>query len=147
MKTRSSSASRRKPRRRSSVRTAAGRTPRPAAVVSAPPSVRSLTALAVEALRAGVVASTGSPRPPSIPHDSEILCGDPDGDRLANEYVGEDTPGGSTPTPDQNDVDDIGRLYGVQDEDSGLLRTSAELLEQRDRRRAELVPSSRRSRR
>ena len=146
MKTRSSSASRRKPRR-SSVPAAAGRVPRPAAVVSAPPSARSLSALAVEALRVGVVASCGSARPPSIPHHSEILCGDPDGDRLANEYVGEDTPGGSTPTPDQNDVDEIGRLYGVQDEDSGLLRTSAELLEQRDRRRAELVPSSRRSRR
>jgi hypothetical protein len=108
--------------------------------------VTSLTALTVEALRAGVVFSTRTTRPPSIPHDAEILCGDPDDETLANEYVGDETPGGSATTPDQNDVDEIGRLYGVQEEDSGELRTSSELMSRRDRRRAELLPSSRPSR-
>jgi hypothetical protein len=40
------------------------------------------------------------------------------------------------PTPDQDRVDDIGRAYGVAEEDSGELRTSAELLEARDRKRS-----------
>jgi len=136
--------SRRKPHR-SSARTA-GRNPRPAVLVLEAPSADSLTALTVDALRAGVVFSNRTIKPPSIPHDAEILCGDPDDTQLANEYVGEETPGGSASTPDQNDVDEIGRLYGVQEEDSGELHTSSELMARRDRRRVELSPSSRRSR-
>src|SRR5262245_49953671 len=97
-----------------------------------------MTAIAAEAMRVGVLPSGRSPREPSIPRDSEILCGDPDDERLANEYVGDETPGGSSPTPDQNDVDEIGRVYGVQEEDSGALRTSAEILSGRDRHRPEL---------
>ncbi|HET6898285.1 MAG TPA: DUF6335 family protein [Vicinamibacteria bacterium] len=104
-----------------------------------------MTALAVDALRRGVVFARRVSRPPSIPGDADILCGDPDDETLANEYVGDETPGGSASTPDQNDVDEIGRLYGVQEEDSGELRTSSELMSRRDRRRVELVPSSRRS--
>ena len=144
MTTSAKTPSRRKPRR-SSGRTA-GRAPRPAVLVSDPPSADSLTALTVDALRAGVVFSNRTIKPPSIPHDAEILCGDPDDDTLGNEYVGDETPGGSASTPDQNDVDEIGRLYGVQEEDSGELRTSAELMSGRDRRRVELLPSSRRAR-
>ena len=132
MTTRSKTTSRRNPCRSS-------------AVVFPPRSERSMTALAVDALRSGVLAARPQ-RPPSIPHESEILCGDPDDTRLANEYVGDETPGGSTPTPDQNDVDEIGRVYGVQEEDSGELRTSAEILARRDHYRAELrLPSRRRS--
>jgi hypothetical protein len=134
-----------RPKPHRSSRNATGRIPRPVAVVALPPSARSMTALAVDALRTGVLGSTGSARLPTIPRGSEILCGDPDDERLANEYVGEETPGGSTPTPDQNDVDEIGRVYGVQEEDSGALRTAAEILAGRDRHRAELcAPSSRR---
>jgi hypothetical protein len=73
-----------------------------------------------------------------------MRAGDPDDDGLANEYVGEDIPGGSTPTPDQNEVDEIGRAYGLQDEDNGSLRTSTEVLEKRDRHRSELRPPGRR---
>jgi hypothetical protein len=66
--------------------------------------------------------------------------GDPDDSTLANEYVGEETPGGTTPTPDQNGVDEIGRVYGLQDEDNGALRSAAEVLSRRDRWRSELMP-------
>jgi hypothetical protein len=59
---------------------------------------------------------------------------------MANEYVGEETPGGSSPTPDQNVVDEIGRAYGLQEEDSGALRSGAEVLTRRDRHRQELQP-------
>jgi hypothetical protein len=66
--------------------------------------------------------------------------GDPDDDCIANEYVGEETPGGTAPTPDQNVVDEIGRAYGLQEEDAGELHSASEILARRDRRRAELRP-------
>jgi hypothetical protein len=75
-----------------------------------------------------------------VPADDLIRVGDPDDDVMNNEYVGEDTPGGSTPTPDQNGVDEIGRAYGLQEEDSGALRSAGEVLERRDRHRVELQP-------
>ena len=42
------------------------------------------------------------------------------------------------PSPDQNQVDDIGRAMGVQEEDSGQLRTSSEILARRDQHRGYL---------
>jgi len=103
----------------------------------------SATAVAVEAWRTGVLPSQGR-KPQAIPHEDDLmLVGDPDDDGLANEYVGEDLPGGSTPTPDQCNVDEIGRAYGLQDEDNGSLRTSSEVLARRDRRRFELRPPRR----
>jgi len=113
-----------------------------------PPAVREVhqasgTAVAAEALRTGVLPN-GFRRREAIPHEDErMLAGDPDDDGLANEYVGEDIPGGSTPTPDQNEVDEIGRAYGLQDEDNGSLRTSTEVLTKRDRHRYELRPPGR----
>jgi hypothetical protein len=103
----------------------------------------SATAVAAEALRTGVLPN-GFRRREAIPHeDDKIRVGDPDDDSLANEYVGEDVPGGSTPTPDQGNVDDIGRAYGLQDEDNGALRTGHEVLAHRDRHRIELRPPGR----
>ena len=58
---------------------------------------------------------------------------------MQNEYSGEDTPGGSTPTPDQSNIDDIGRVYGLQEEDSGALQAASEILRRRDRHRPERV--------
>ena len=100
---------------------------------------QSPTAVAAEALRTGVMPAT-SRREAEIPNDQEILAGDPDDEMLANEYNGENTPGGSSPTPDQNEVDEIGRAYGLQDEDSGELHSGGEVLERRDRHRSELSP-------
>jgi hypothetical protein len=100
---------------------------------------QSPTAVAAEAMRTGVLPAT-SRREVEIPHDQEILAGDPDDEMLANEYNGENTPGGSSPTPDQNEVDEIGRAYGLQDEDSGELHSGEEVLERRDRHRSELNP-------
>ena len=98
------------------------------------------TAVAAESLRTGVspIATEG---PAKIPGEDEtIRIGDPDDDPLANEYVGEETPGGSSPTPDQSGVDEIGRAYGLQEEDSGSLRSAGEILTRRDRHRSELTP-------
>jgi hypothetical protein len=113
-----------------------------------PPHTASATAVAAEALRTGVVPNAVRPDPDddAIPGEGERMrAGDPDDEVLRNEYVGEETPGGSTPTPDQGNVDDIGRAYGVQDEDSGELRTSTEMMERRDQRRRGFGGKRRRS--
>lgn len=97
------------------------------------------TAAAIEAERTGVVPlqARASSRRREIPGpEAETLrAGDEDVSPLDNEYSGEEMPGGSMPAPDQNSVDDIGRAYGVEEEDTGSLRTSAELLGRRDQRR------------
>jgi len=103
------------------------------------------TAIAAEALRTGVLPGARPGRREPIPREAEtIRVGDPDDRVLANEYGGEETPGGSSSTPDQSVVDEIGRAYGLQEEDSGCLRSAAEVLERRDRRRFELQPPPRR---
>ena len=109
------------------------------------PRYSSATAVAAEALRTGVIPAVRRRARPEIPREDEtIRVGDPDDRSLANEYVGEDTPGGTSPTPDQNSVDDIGRAYGLQEEDAGPLRSAAEVLDRRDKHRPELTPPRRR---
>lgn len=121
------------------------RAPRLTAVDDAGPRhVASATAVAAEALRTGVLPQAAGRRRDAIPREGEtIRAGDPDDRSLANEYVGEETPGGTAPTPDQNSVDEIGRAYGLQEEDTGCLRSAAEVLERRDRHRSELQPPPR----
>jgi hypothetical protein len=133
-----------KPGRAGSVRRAVGQRPvRQPPLDESQPRQRSATAVAAEAWRTGVLPAF-SRRRELIPHEDQLmLVGDPDDDGLANEYVGENVPGGSTPTPDQGNVDEIGRAYGLQDEDNGSLRTSSEVLARRDRRRVELRPPRR----
>ncbi len=97
------------------------------------------TAVAAEAQLTGVVPLESQHRhagESEIPGEDDVLrVGDPDDRPTDNAFVGDDTPGGDSPTPDQNQVDDIGRAYGVQEEDSGALRTSSEILDRRDQRR------------
>ena len=104
-----------------------------------PAAESSPTAVALEALRTGVNPPVARSRRQDIPRDETILIGDPDDRAMLNEYMGEETPGGSAPTPDQNDVDDIGRAYGLQEEDTGTLRSAYEVLNRRDRHRSELT--------
>jgi uncharacterized protein DUF6335 len=108
------------------------------------------TAVAAEALATGVVPLESVHRHPGddneIPGQDDVLrVGDPDSSVTDNAFVGDETFGGDMPTPDQNQVDDIGRAMGVQEEDSGALRTSSEILEGRDQRRAQMeAPDPRR---
>jgi len=107
--------------------------------------LESPTAVAAEAMRTGVIPHPARRRRSEIPSEDEtILVGDPDDGVIANEYSGEDTPGGSSTTPDQNDVDAIGKAYGLQEEDAGALRSASEVLAKRDRHRPELTPRRRR---
>jgi len=132
-------------RRRKPSRDALGRAPRVASRnADSEARLESPTAVAAEVLRTGILPRGSRRRHDEIPHEDEtIRAGDPDDNSLGNEYVGDETPGGSAATPDQNEVDAIGRVYGLQEEDTGALRSGAEVLERRDRHRTELQPPKR----
>jgi len=98
---------------------------------------QSLTALAGEALRTNVspLARPAVAEPEMAQEDGRLRAGDPDVDPLNAALVGDDAPGGHMATPDHDGVDDIGRAYGLSEEDAGELRSAAEILQKRDRRR------------
>ena len=70
-----------------------------------------------------------------------ITAGDVDADWQSGEAVGDETPSGDNPTPDQDVVDDIGRALGVEYADDEELQGGAEIAD-RDAHRWELDPSS-----
>ena len=70
-----------------------------------------------------------------------LTGGDVDADWEDAYSVGDETPGGDNPTPDQDRVDDIGRALGVQYQDNEELRSSDKIAD-RDRHRWELDPAS-----
>lgn len=123
-------------------------TPNPEELLSArelgeePPHQRSPTALASEAVRVGIVDASPPAADLELPGEELLLAGDEEVQLIDSEYVGDDIPGGATPTPDQNDVDEIGRAYGLTAQDDGALTSSEALLLARDRRRWELDPRS-----
>jgi hypothetical protein len=102
--------------------------------------------VALEAARTGVLPA--QPPDPEIPggEDRVMRVGDPDVSPLANEYSGDEVPGSNMPTPDQSVVDEIGRAYGLEEGDTHSMRTSAQVLDKRDRRRGS-VDRSRKTRR
>lgn len=73
-------------------------------------------------------------------HDSTLAAGDPDAN-VSETGSGEEAVGGSASTPDQNDVDAIGRALGVSYAASEPLHTT-EKIERRDADRWELNPAS-----
>lgn len=107
-----------------------------------PPHQRSITDVADRAALTGVLEY--KPARDKIPGEDGVLTvGDPDVDALDNEFSGEEAPGGTNATPDQNNVDDIGRAYGLSEEDDGdVLISAEEVLERRSRHRWELDPRS-----
>ncbi len=70
-----------------------------------------------------------------------LTSGDVDADWKRAEVTGEETPGGTVSTPDQDVVDNIGRAAGVVYADDEPL-DFAEKVGRRDRERWELDPSS-----
>jgi hypothetical protein len=98
----------------------------------------SATAVAAEAMRTGVVPLTTAQRTDEGNRgDVRLKAGDMESSALGNAMVGDEAPGGTVSTPDQDRVDDIGRALGVQEVDSGELRTTSELMDERDRHRAQ----------
>jgi hypothetical protein len=70
-----------------------------------------------------------------------LTAGDVDADWESAATVGDETPGGDNPTPDQDIVDDIGKAVGVQYEDNEELKGEAKIAK-RDKHRWELDPAS-----
>jgi hypothetical protein len=70
---------------------------------------------------------------------SPVLSGgDVDADWRSAESAGDEAVGGTVATPDQDVVDQIGRAVGVVHEPTEEVRTSDEILQERDRRRWQL---------
>jgi hypothetical protein len=67
-----------------------------------------------------------------------LTGGDVDAAWQEAESTGEETPGGHAPTPDQDEVDEIGRAYGMEIPDNQELHTHDEILAKRDAHRWEL---------
>ncbi|HUF93515.1 MAG TPA: DUF6335 family protein [Candidatus Limnocylindria bacterium] len=68
----------------------------------------------------------------------KLSGGDPDADWRRADHVGEEAVGGSVATPDQDIVDNLGEALGVPRAPDEEVRTSQEILEERDRNRWEL---------
>jgi hypothetical protein len=73
--------------------------------------------------------------------DVSSIGGDVDADQYLTEVSGEEAVGGTTPTPDQNIVDELARSAGVEIADKRTLHIS-EMVEQRDAHRWELEAES-----
>jgi hypothetical protein len=74
--------------------------------------------------------------------DSATLTGgDVDANYEQAAMEGDESVGGTAPTPDMDIVDELGRAVGIELDDANFLHTS-EMLEQRDDRRWELEPVS-----
>ena len=70
-----------------------------------------------------------------------LTAGDIDADWESAYAVGDETPGGDNPTPDQGVVDEIGKALGVQYEDNEELKGEQKISD-RDKNRWELDPAS-----
>jgi hypothetical protein len=66
-----------------------------------------------------------------------LTGGDPDADWERADHVGEEAVGGSVATPDKNVVDELGSALGVPRGPDEEVRTSEEILEDRDQHRWE----------
>ena len=73
--------------------------------------------------------------------DPSLSAGDVDAAWEDSVVAGEESVGGSAPTPDQDNVDEIGEAVGVTYQDEEPLNSDKKILE-RDRRRWELNPAS-----
>lgn len=73
--------------------------------------------------------------------DPTVTAGDLDANWTDAQMSGEETPTGSTPTPDQNVTEDIGRSMGVTYQDDEELK-GGEKVRSRDKHRFELDPAS-----
>jgi hypothetical protein len=75
-------------------------------------------------------------------NESAVLTGgDVDANLEQAIAEGDESVGGTAPTPDMDVVDELGRAVGLEMDDANFLHTN-EVLEQRDDRRWELEPQS-----
>ncbi len=72
---------------------------------------------------------------------STLTGGDIDANYEQADAVGDQSVGGTAPTPDMDIVDNLGKAVGLEMDDANFLHTN-DILEQRDDRRWELEPRS-----
>jgi hypothetical protein len=80
-------------------------------------------------------AETGDESGDHLETSPRLTGGDVDADWLTAHSVGEEAVGGSVATPDQDIVDSLGEALGVPQEPDAPVRTSGEILEERDAHR------------
>jgi hypothetical protein len=68
----------------------------------------------------------------------ELTAGDLEARWQEAEDSGTETPGGHVATPDQDNVDEIGRAVGMEFQDNQELSAPGEVISRRDRRRWEM---------
>jgi hypothetical protein len=68
----------------------------------------------------------------------EFTAGELDMKRQVAEDSGAESPGGHVATPDQDNVDEIGRAVGIEFQDNQELSAPGDILSRRDRRRWEM---------
>jgi len=68
------------------------------------------------------------------PKMAALTAGDVDADMESAYFTGDETPGGDNPTPDQNDVDEIGHAVGIEYQDNEELK-STDKIDERDKHR------------
>lgn len=73
------------------------------------------------------------------PAEAVLTGGDVDADWMRAGSTGEEAVGGSVATPDQDVVDELGRALGVEQALDAEVRTSEEILRDRDRLRWHLA--------
>jgi hypothetical protein len=83
----------------------------------------------------GDFAESGDERGVHPETSPRLTGGDVDADWLTAHSVGEEAVGGSVATPDQDIVDSLGEALGVPQEPDAPVRTSGEILEERDAHR------------
>jgi hypothetical protein len=74
-------------------------------------------------------------------HSATLTGGDVDANAEQAIAEGDESVGGTAPTPDMDVVDELARAVGLEMDDASFLRTN-DVLEQRDDRRWELEPRS-----
>ena len=123
----------------------AAKRPRPAQVP--PDPIRGAIPSSLDPNRRGA-SSARSGREELLQHIEEITetspaitAGDVDADWQQAYSSGDEAPGGTNPTPDQDVVDEIGEALGVSYEDGEELKGAAKI-EARDKHRWELDPAS-----
>ena len=67
-----------------------------------------------------------------------LTGGDVDADWAGAESAGDEAVGGSTATPDQDVVDELGRALGVEQDSDAEVRITGDILRDRDRMRWQL---------
>ena len=106
-----------------------------------PPHHVSITSILDDAVESGL-SPLGRGEENISGEDDVLRAGDPDADPLLIEFSGDEAAGGSNASPDDNDVDAIGRLYGVSQARRSDLVLGDDLTAPRDRDRWENNPAS-----